>query len=206
MKIAKLLAERLGRAQADKVVFTVLEKPDRRLPELMEIYLGEFSSMTTLASMAFDHLAESVPQLVQSYQPRILQAALLPAHPSVRRVAIRYFSQQPVVVPTGFVAPRWAKKADARYLTRNRLSAVNPHLIENLEGSVLDTCAAAVADVNEPTANRAFGIQVCLNLLLKYPEIAGEIAGAIHDTIEHSTPGFKHRGNKALPILESLLE
>ncbi len=206
MKIAKLLTERLSRNQADKVVFTVLEKPARRLPELLEIYLGEFSSMTTLAAMSFDHLAESEPQLVQSYQERILRAALSPAHPSVRRVAIRYFSRQPVVVANGFVPPAWAGAAGARFIPKKELRAGTPHLIENLEGRLLDTCAAAVADVNEPTANRAFGIQVCLNLLLKYPEIAGEIAGAIHDTIEHSTPGFKHRGSRALQVLEPLME
>ncbi len=204
MTILQQLQEKLGRDQSDKVLQRILKDPEQ-FPVLMDIFLGDDLTGITMAGMTLGNLARIKPAWLQKYQQRIYEVSRNPIHQSVRRNGIRYFSELPVIIEDDTPLPKWIKPKDFSYCRRSNAHHAQPaFILEDLEGHLLDLSLLLVADVNEPAAPRAFAIQICLNLMLKYPEIGHELAAAIEETMEHSTAGFKNRGRRALVLIKRL--
>lgn len=74
-----------------------------------------------------------------------------------------------------------------------------------LQGAVMNSCFAFLADSQETVAVRCFSMTVLANLAREYPDITPEISLIIYDQLEHSpTAGFRSRARKVLQQLEKI--
>ncbi|MEL6143146.1 MAG: hypothetical protein AAFQ37_13055 [Bacteroidota bacterium] len=206
MDIRQQLRQRLGRKNSDAVLATVLEQPEL-LVELLDFFFSNELEGITMAAMTVGNLARVKPAWLQPYQHNFYEVSLHPLHTSVRRAAIRYFGELPVLVNDDFIPPNWIKKKDFLYLHRCQVDPEQQGWVEEeLEGQLLDHSIALVNKVDEPAANRVFALLLARNLSFKYPEIAVELSEAIRSTLSSGTRGYQNAGGKTLNLLERLME
>ena len=69
---------------------------------------------------------------------------------------------------------------------------------EDIEGELYEKCWNYVADVNKPTAARAFSLKILKKVAAKYPELEEELIPLLEEFGPHGTIGFKNAANKLL--------
>lgn len=95
-------------------------------------------------------------------------------------------------------------------LSKKRSTSISRNLLrifqfedipEEIQGELLDLSLELSCDIKQPTAVRAFALQVVYNLYTSYPEIKNELVYACELGVKHGTVGLKSRSNKILTLL-----
>ena len=73
---------------------------------------------------------------------------------------------------------------------------------EDLEGPLYDVAYVFMSNPRQAVAIRAFAMQCCVNLALKYPELKEELTASISMYLEDDSPGILSRSKKMLAILK----
>ncbi|NJO87479.1 MAG: hypothetical protein HC821_05860, partial [Lewinella sp.] len=94
MDLTPLLSQRMSRANADRVIDAISNKP-QLFPALLAHVLKDDPS-TSLAAMAWGDLVLYYPERYYYAQPALLAAARQSVVAAVPRAILRYFSLQPV--------------------------------------------------------------------------------------------------------------
>ncbi|MBC6993815.1 hypothetical protein QWY85_11545 [Neolewinella lacunae] len=177
MNIRQQLLVAHSRSNADLVLNYVLAD-QRRLPQLLEVFLHEEYQIVQRAAMVVGDLGRVEPYWLQPYHGALLAAADTPGRDAVKRNVMRYFSEFP-------------------------LEAV----AEPDRGNLLDLAFRLLESPTEAVAIRVFAMQVVANFCPEFPELKDELAGIIELTLaEGTTPGFVSRGRKILQALRSVKE
>jgi len=77
---------------------------------------------------------------------------------------------------------------------------------EEIEGKIFDISLHYLMDMESAVAFKVFGMTVCYNISMKYPELAEELIPIIEEQMPHGSTGFKNRGAKLLLKLRKLAE
>ncbi|MEM9835785.1 MAG: hypothetical protein AAF828_04755 [Bacteroidota bacterium] len=206
MDLENFLAKKLGRKASDEAMNFVLDHPEK-VPDLIQAFAAGDPENITMVSMTLGNLARKAPHLLQLHQRRIYEVITFPVHPSVRRGGMRYFSELPILLEAEHQVPKWVKKKDFLYLQSSQLKTGQPaFVIPDLEGPLFDLALEMVRTIDEPTASRVFGVYYAKNLCLKYPELAIELSGTIHEYRQTGTTGFVQMMKKVLTTLNRLVE
>lgn len=67
---------------------------------------------------------------------------------------------------------------------------------EELESAVYDKCLQYLSEPSYPIAISVFGMTVCSNIAMKYPELKEEVIAAIDYRLPHGSAGMRSRGMK----------
>lgn len=205
MDLTPLLTNKLGRAASDQVLQLVLDDP-ALLDQLLAAFFGKQPELVNMAAMTVGNLARIKPAWLQPHQQGFYEVSLFPTHPGVRRNALRYFCELPVLLDAEHRVPTWVRKKHFLYLQSSRSTKKEPCFLEPaLEGELLDLGLNLIRDVKEPTANRAFAIYLLKNLCLKYPELAIEVSGTLSEYKQTGTPGFTHASVLTIDLLDRLM-
>ena len=82
-------------------------------------------------------------------------------------------------------------------VVRNTLRAFQfLDLPEDLESEVYERCLLYLSDPKYPIAFTAFGMTVCSNIAMKYPDLREEVISAIDYRMPHGSSGIRARGGK----------
>lgn len=67
---------------------------------------------------------------------------------------------------------------------------------ESLQSEVYDKCLEYLSNPKYPIAFSAFGMTVCTNIAMEYPELKEEVIAAIDYRMPNGSPGIQARGKK----------
>ena len=88
-------------------------------------------------------------------------------------------------------------------IKRNGLAILEKRkLNEKDEGLLLDISFDLIKSGNEPTAVKAFAMEIIDNISKSYPEVRSELRIILEDQIPYGSVGFK---NKAIKIINSMI-
>lgn len=206
-ELEERLRQKSYRENADRIQAAVLADPTTLLPYLTKRFLRGEAEGASITGMAWGNVARARPGLVQSWQEQLFRASVTNHRAGIRRNVIRYFSEIPVLLDDDHPIPKWVKRKDFFVCRSSKLSSQRdgPYYLEpELEGRLLDHLLSVVADPHAEAAPIAFGMQVLVNLALKYPDLTHECIPTIQEAGKHGTAGVKHRAKWAVALLERL--
>lgn len=67
---------------------------------------------------------------------------------------------------------------------------------EEIESEIYDKCLAYLSDPSYAVAISVFGMTVCANIAMKYPDLKEEVIAAIDYRLPHGSAGMRSRGMK----------
>lgn len=122
--------------------------------------------------------------------------------------------------PVGFISDKWptilhpyieqmievALEPKHNAILRNVLRTLEKMDIpKQHEGLVYDFAYRYASDPKQMIAMRAFGMGVCTNLAMKYPELSAEVIPLLQSIHPEASPGTKARARACLKKLQSIL-
>lgn len=75
---------------------------------------------------------------------------------------------------------------------------------EELQSDVYDRCLEYLSNPKHPIAFTAFGMTVCADIAMQYPELREEVIAAIEYRMPHGSSGIRARGSKEMRRLRKV--
>ena len=118
-------------------------------------------------------------------------------HVSDRRPEVFYVKEKIMIEQLQHTITDAEVRFILRYYSKYRLPR---H--EEREGKLLDYCFKVLMTPSEAVAPRVYSMSIIHKLVLRYPELAHELAESIEMVLENGSAGMKNRGQKILKDLQ----